>query len=189
MISFTNDPRILAGLQPCSDVFRVRENSPELHLPWLDEQWEAGHRNGAGLWRGLKRQGFRGCLRVATEWASRRRQAEKAGAGLSRTPSSRTIARLMTISRDRLTKAESATVATIESGMPLLVQAGEIIAAFQAMVRKKSLADLDLWLVKAQTSLVASFDNGVIKDQAAVSAAIASPWSNGQKCVRANIGR
>jgi transposase len=29
-------------------------------------------------------------------------------------------------------------------------------------------------------ALVASFANGVIKDQAAVSAAITSPWSNGQ---------
>jgi hypothetical protein len=33
---------------------------------------------------------------------------------------------------------------------------------------------------RARTSLVASFANSVIKDQAAVSAAITSPWSNGQ---------
>jgi transposase len=32
----------------------------------------------------------------------------------------------------------------------------------------------------ARASLVASFVNGVAKDQAAVSAAITSPWSNGQ---------
>jgi transposase len=64
--------------------------------------------------------------------------------------------------------------------VPLLVQAREIIAAFQAMVRKKSLADLERWLEKARSSLVASFANGVIKDRAAVSAAITSPWSNGQ---------
>ncbi len=48
------------------------------------------------------------------------------------------------------------------------------------MIRKKSLADLEPWLKRAQSSLVASFANGVIKDQAAVSAAITSPWSNGQ---------
>ena len=39
---------------------------------------------------------------------------------------------------------------------------------------------LDPWLERARTSLVASFANGVIKDQAAVSAAITSSWSNGQ---------
>ena len=86
-----------------SDVFRVRESSLELHLQWLDAQWAAGHRNGAELWRRLKVQGFRGSLRVVTEWATRRRQAEKGDAqSLQRIPSARTIARLMTISRDTL---------------------------------------------------------------------------------------
>jgi transposase len=170
--------KILRGQR--SDIFRVRENSLEIHLPWLDEQWAAGQRNGADLWRHLKSQGFRGCLRVVTEWASRRRQAEKPDAGLSRTLSSRTIARLMTISRDGLSKAESVTVAAIESGVPLLVQSREIVAAFQAMVRQKSLVDLDPWLEKARSSLVASFANGITKDQASARAAITSSWSNGQ---------
>jgi transposase len=68
---------------------------------------------------------------------------------------------------------------TGEGGVPLLAEAREIIAAFQAMIRKKSLADLEPWLERARSSLVASFANGVIKDQAAVSAAITSHWSNG----------
>jgi len=50
-----------------SDVFRVRESSLEVHLPWLDAQWAIGRRNGAELWRQLKQQGFRGCLRVVAE--------------------------------------------------------------------------------------------------------------------------
>ena len=86
----------------------------------------------------------------------------------------------MTISRDALSKAESVTVAAIERGVPLLVEARERIAEFQAMVRKKSLADLEPWLVRARSNLVASFANGIVKDKAAVSAAITSPWSNGQ---------
>ena len=166
--------KVLRGQR--SDVFRVRESSLELHLQWLDEQWTTGQRNATELWRRLKRRGFRGCLRVVSEWAARRRQAEKVDSSvLSRAP-----ARLMTISRDGLSKAETITIAAIEGGVPLLVQARAIIAAFQAMVRKKSLADLERWLEQARSSLVASFANGVIKDQAAVSAAITSPWSNGQ---------
>ncbi|MBY5523501.1 ISL3 family transposase [Rhizobium leguminosarum] len=164
-----------------SDIFRVRENSLELHLPWLDAQWAAGHRNGTELWRKLKSQGFRGCLRVVTEWATRRRKAEKVDDGtLNRAPSAKTIARLMTIGRDDLSKSETVTVAAIEGGVPLLVEAREAIAAFQTMIRKKSITDLDPWLEKARTGLVASFANGVVKDRAAVSAAITSPWSNGQ---------
>ncbi|MCK3781316.1 transposase, partial [Ensifer sesbaniae] len=33
---------------------------------------------------------------------------------------------------------------------------------------------------KTRTGLVASFANGIVKDRAAVSAALTSPWSNGQ---------
>jgi transposase len=57
--------KVLRGQR--SDLFRVRESSLELHLQWLDEQWTAGHRNGAELWRRLKKQGFRGCPRVVSE--------------------------------------------------------------------------------------------------------------------------
>jgi hypothetical protein len=44
-------------------------------------------------------------------------------------PSARTIARLLTISRDLLSKSETITVAAIEDQVPLLVEAREIIAA------------------------------------------------------------
>jgi len=86
----------------------------------------------------------------------------------------------MTVGRDTLSKSETVTVAAIEGRVPLLVQAREIIAAFHAMIRKKSKADLDAWLERAQASLVASFANGITKDKPAISAAIALPWSNGQ---------
>jgi transposase len=164
-----------------SDVFRARQSSLEPHLQWLDTQWAAGHRNGAALWRHLKTHGFHGSLRVVAEWATRRRRAEKADVqSLQRTPSARTIARLMTVGRDTLSKSETVTVAAIEDRLPRLVQAREIIAAFYAMIRQKSRADLDAWLERARASLIASFANGVTKDKAAVSAAIALPWSNGQ---------
>jgi transposase len=118
---------------------------------------------------------------VVSEWAARRRRADKTDAGaLTRTPSARTIARLLTIGRDRLSKAETVTVAAIEAGAPTLVEARDIIDGFQAMVRRRSPDDLDPWLERACSSLVASFANGVIKDKAAVATAISSPWSNGQ---------
>ena len=170
--------RILRGQR--SDVFRSRESSLELYLPWLDARWAAGERNGTALWRQLQKQGFRGCLRVVTEWATRRRKADRTESGLTRTPAARTIARLLTIGRDRLSRSETVTVAAVESGVPLLVEAREIVAEFQSMIRKRCLDALDPWLEQARGSLVASFAAGVLKDKAAVAAAIASPWSNGQ---------
>ncbi|MDZ5650598.1 ISL3 family transposase [Nitrospirillum sp. BR 11828] len=171
--------KILRGQR--SDIFRTRESSLEVHLPWLDQQWAAGHHNGADLWRRLQQQGFRGSLRVVAEWATRRRRADQMGAeALSRTPSARTIARFMTLGRDALTKAETVLVAAIEGSIPTLVDTRNVVADFQGMIRRKSLADLDPWLERAKGGLVASFANGINKDRAAVAAAITSPWSNGQ---------
>jgi transposase len=171
--------RVLRGQR--SDVFRSRQSSLEPYLPWLDAQWTAGRRNGSELWRRLKNRGFRGCLRVVSEWAGRRRRAERAGAeSLRRVPSARTIARLMTTGRDTLSKSETITIAAIEDGVPPLVEARAVIAAFHMMIRKKAEADLDEWIEDARSSLLTSFANGVAKDIAAVRAAIASAWSNGQ---------
>jgi transposase len=157
------------------------ESSLEHHLSWLDVQWTAGRHNGADLWRCLNVQGFRGSERVVREWATRRRRAETLDAqSLLRVPSARTIARLMTNGRDTLSKSETVTIAAIEHGVPLLVEAREVITAFHTMIRKKAHIDLDPWLERACASLFASFANGVIKDKAAVNAAITTSWSNGQ---------
>ena len=45
---------------------------------------------------------------------------------------------------------------------------------------KKDEEELDAWIEQAKASLVASLANGVMKDRAAVCAAIISTWSNGQ---------
>lgn len=86
-----------------TDVFRVRQNSRDAHLPLLDELWRSGCRNGAELWRLLKAKGFRGSLRVVGEWATRRRRAERVSdQQLQKVPSGRTIARLTTTGRHHL---------------------------------------------------------------------------------------
>jgi hypothetical protein len=114
-------------------------------------------------------------------WSGRRRRSERMDASaISRAPSARTIARLMTIGRDQLSKAETVTVAAIESGVEPLVEAREVVANFQAIIRRKAPAELDPWIERAKTSLVAALANGVTKDKAAVTSALSSGWSNGQ---------
>jgi transposase len=163
------------------DVFRTRQSSLDQHLPWLDDQWASGYRNGTELWRRLQARGFRGCLRVVGEWTTRRRRAETADVeNLRRIPSARTIARLMTVGRDTLSKAETVTVAAVEAGVPTLVEAREIVAEFHGMILRRAAAELSSWIERARASLVASFARGVTNDEAAVRAAIILPWSNGQ---------
>jgi transposase len=163
------------------DVFRTRQSSLDQHLPWLNDQWASGCRNGAELWRRLKARGFRGSLRVISEWSTRRRRAEKTDAqNLQRIPSARKIARLMTIGRDVLTKAETVMVAAIEAGVPTLVEARKIITEFHLMIRRRLETGLTRWIERARVSLIASFASGVARDEAAVRSAITSSWSNGQ---------
>jgi transposase len=86
----------------------------------------------------------------------------------------------MTVGRDTLSKAETVTVAAVEAGVPALVEAREIVAEFHGMIRRKAAAALSPWIERARVSLVASFARGVTTDEAAVRAAITSPWSNGR---------
>ncbi|MBN9064607.1 MAG: transposase [Rhizobiales bacterium] len=82
--------RIVRGER--SDVFRPRQSSLEAHLSWLDAQRDAGARNASALWRTMRRNGFRGSLRVVSEWATRRRRAEKTDASSpARVPSARIV--------------------------------------------------------------------------------------------------
>ncbi len=164
-----------------SDVFRVRQSSLEEWLPWLDGRWVQGARNASALWREMREKGFPGQIGVVSEWARRRRLAEKADqSALARTPSARSIARLMTLARDDPSKSDAVLVAAIESNVPDLTTARTLIDDFQAMIRSKAAAKLDRWLTDVKTSLVGSFANGVEKDIDAVRNAIISPWSNGQ---------
>lgn len=60
-----------------TDAFRTIMSSLEPYLARLDADWSASCHNGAELWRRLKAEGFRGSLRVVTEWATRRRRSER----------------------------------------------------------------------------------------------------------------
>lgn len=163
------------------DVFRTRESTLDAHLPFLTAQWEDGCRNGAELWRRLKATGFRGSMRVVGEWTRRRRRAEKAtDQQLQKVPSAKTIARMMTIAGDQLSKVDSVIVAAIEAGAPALAEARKLVERFHAMIRRKIAEDLDSWITEAKASLLASFATGITKDKVAVGAAVTEPWSNGQ---------
>ena len=163
------------------DVFRTRQSTLDGYLPYLDAQWSGGCRNGTELWRRLIGLGFKGSPRVVSEWATRRRRADKASdQQLQRIPAARTIAKLMTTKRDHLTRSETVTVAAIEKGVPTLADARALVDRFQTMIRQKTETELEAWIIESKRSLIASFANGIARDKAAVHAAITLPWSNGQ---------
>ena len=78
------------------EAFRSRVSIIEPYAETLDALWTGGCRNGAELWRRLRKQGFQGSLWVVAEWATRRRldgSSNPAGR-VRKTPSARKIARV-----------------------------------------------------------------------------------------------
>jgi transposase len=170
--------RILRGER--DDVFRVRASSLEPWLIELDEAWAGGCRNGAELWRRLRRGGFGGSLRVVTEWANRRRRTEATpSSGPRNCPSARKIAMMLTGKLDHLTREDAITVAIIENAVPVLAAARHLLDRFQTMIRRRDADGLEAWLDDASASPMAGFARGLRADQAAVAAALRLPWSNG----------
>jgi transposase len=174
-------PPHLRGERDDVFVFRVRASSLEPWLVQLDEAWSGGCRNGAELWRRLRRAGFGGSLRVVSEWTTRRRRAEAAQAsGPRRRPSARKIAMMLTQKRAHLTREDAMTVAIIEDAVPVLAAARHLLERFQAMIRQRNASGLIAWLDDASPGPMASFARGLRDDQRAVRAALSLPWSNGQ---------
>ena len=162
------------------EVFRSRTSSLDPWLMRLEAMWEAGCRNAAELWRNLRNEGFGGCLRIVTEWATRRRRSEQPDGGAAgQVPPARTIVRTMLADRDRLARAEAVMVATIEAAVPALAAGRVLVERFHRMVRARTPDALPTWITDASDSLVASFGRGIADDQAAVRAALTEPWSNG----------
>jgi transposase len=162
-----------------TDVFRPRSSSLAPFLTRLEAEWAGGCRNGAELWRRLRAVGFPGAPRVVSEWAARRRADEIAKVP-RRVPSSRAIARMMTAEPEQRSIGEVALVIAIETAVPGLAAARDLMGRFHALIRNRDGAGLDAWIEDAAGSLLGSFATGLAHDRDAVRAAIVEPWSNGQ---------
>jgi transposase len=142
--------------------------------------WEAGCRNAAEPWRRLHEEGFGGCLRIATEWATWRRRSEESDNGAAgRVPPARTIARAMLAARDSLARAEAVMVAAVEGAVPTLATARGLMEQFHRMLRAGTPKALSGWITGTKASLLASFGRGITDDEAAIRAALTDAWSNG----------
>ena len=152
------------------DIFRIRESSLTSWLPRLEQEWNGGCRNGAELWRRLRADG--GSLRVVGQWATRQRRAEQAvPKGMGKSPPARRIARLLTMGRDHLSRADALQVAQIEAASPALATARALADRFTDMVRNGREDVLASWLDEAADSMIASFARSLRSDYAAVAAA------------------
>lgn len=86
----------------------------------------------------------------------------------------------MTVRREQLSKANAITVAMIETGVPTLATARDLMDRFHRMLRTRDVNALPPWLVSTEGSLLSAFSKGIKLDLAAVKTALTEPWSNGQ---------
>ena len=180
----------------------VRGEQPELHRPrmhsldpWrsaLERRWAEGCRNGARLWRDLRDAGFKGGMRVVTEWANRQRLLEperQFGAAPALTPQrlrqpaaypARRVARMLTADLPSLAEPDRAYVERLLGLSPALAAARDLALRFGALVRACSVDALTPWLADAEDSELRGFAAGLRQDEQAVRAALTLPWSSGQ---------
>ncbi len=171
--------RIVRGER--NDVFRPRQSSLARFESMLEGLWNDGGRNGAELHRQLRTAGFKGSLRVVTEWTTRRRHEVAAAEKnhLRKCPSACTVAKMMTIHRDSAGAEQIMLLAAIAQATPEIVTARDQLDAFHAIVRERKSDALDAWLAEAEVGPLASFVAGLRADQPAVEAALQRPWSSG----------
>ena len=71
-------------------------------------------------------------------------------------------------------------VAVIESAVPDLVSARDLMNRFHHIIQRREGDALETWVSDAKPSLLTSFTTGIVNDRAAVMDALTEPWSNGQ---------
>jgi transposase len=165
---------------------------------YLRTRWAEGCHNAHQLWLEIQRQGFLGgavtVRRYVARWrthpARRGRSAQRPtalGGSPSRPPtrvlSPRQARWLLLRAWDTLTLEEQTYRTHLLEACAVAREAQQLAEAFGQVMRTQDRPGLSAWLMRAEVSSVPeirSFAIGLRRDEAAVTAAVTSPWSNGQ---------
>src|SRR5690242_5884193 len=167
----------LLSTSRCRDARNTRYQAARYALPGRDVHpvgrasfvWRtvSGPHNGAQLWRELRDAGFRGGLRVVTEWATRQRLAarrDRSASGFT-VPPPRRVARVLTADPETLEGAERRYLDQLLAISPALALARNLARRFAAIVRERKDGELDRWLAEAEGSELCSFAAGLRQDE------------------------
>jgi len=158
--------------------------------------WNRGCRNGAHLFRVIRRQGFQGQYGMVALYSRRRRQAQRVAPwqrrsaqplpavveGSRRPLPPRRATWLVLRPSERATEQDRHELAQLTQQAPELTEAVALAQDFAGLVRQRQPAQLEPWLARATQSPLPSFRRvaqGLRADLAAVQAAVTLPWSQG----------
>lgn len=158
-------------------------SSPSLqpYVSYLQDRWQEGCTNIAQLFREIVQQGYAGsCSLLYTalhSWRPPRPPPEQRRRQKRRRFSVRW---LCLRPPDQLKPEEQTALEQILDEDAELAAAYRLLQRFRELIAERSVAALDTWLQDAQASNLASFvglANGIVKDRAAVEAALTTRWS------------
>jgi transposase len=164
---------------------RSRGSAVDVHAEYLRQRWNEGCHNAAQLWEEIRRRGFRGQLRTVQRWVRRLRDADPSSSGTEqfervwKMPSKRRAAWLVVADPETIDATEQRFVDALIAGSAELGRIIELARAFSAMVRYQQAERLDCWLAAAKDTALAGFADDLVRDLAAIRAALSLPWSTG----------
>ncbi len=180
---------------------RPRRQRIATYEPYLRERWQAGCQNTRQLWRKLRAQGFTGghetVRRFVLRWRTepgrpglpRRRPLVAPPAAMPPAPpqtrpwSPRQARWLLVKPAETLRPGQRVYLGYLREHAPEILAGQRLAVEFLRLVRERDAAALALWLATAAASGLAEFvefAKGIVRDRAAVEAALTTPWSNGQ---------
>jgi transposase len=177
---------------------RPRPTRLSAHRGWLDRRISEGCTNAAELHRELVGRGIRASVSTVRRFVARRLGAagmrrvrvNAAGPAAPPVPTPRQLSfEWVRRPSDRRTD-EQAHLTAVRGVGGEVAEGLDLADGFAAMVRGRSAGSFDGWLTAAEGAdcpEVRRFAEGVRRDEAAVRAAVGSPWSNGQ--VEGQVGR
>ena len=161
------------------------------YLPYLEQRWAEGERNGSKLYREIAAQNYPGCRSLVGQWVSAQRQAEQPSSSPTKTsltksqrPWSASYAVWLLIKEpQQLSAEEEAALTRMLQSSPDVARAYNFGQAFLRMMRDHLWKGFTPWLeAVTQCGLkpLQALATSLSRDKAAVLAALSSPWSNGQ---------
>jgi transposase len=163
-----------------------RAERPQALAGWtdrLEHLWQAGEHNGQRLLATLRAEGYTGSYSSVQRWLVRHHRRP---AALPETPAapriSPTTRAWQCLQRPPDWSRKTARALTDALQDPTVREAYTLAHLFRTLVRYRRPAALEPWLRRAEASELSAFARfaaGLRRDQAAVTAAVATPWSQG----------
>jgi transposase len=180
-----------AGQFPERAIARRKPPRVNAFKDFLNQRWAEGCHNATTLWHEIQTQGYAGgrsmvaCFvaGLRTQESKYSRRTPPARQQKARPPSPRQAAMLLARSIEKLKPDEQQLLAQLTAACPEVSMLHALTQGFANVFRSKRREALHNWLAEAKASglpEINRFCDGLLRDAAAVTAAVILPWSNGQ---------